>query len=55
LYKLNDTEEKVLFAEVKRNPSKISLTNLRHKSQSLQRQFKDYQFDFVGLSLEDID
>lgn len=51
---VNDTRKKVLFAEVKRNSSKINLDALRRKSRNLQSQFTDYEFDFIGFSLEDV-
>ncbi|MBS1776224.1 MAG: ATP-binding protein [Bacteroidetes bacterium] len=49
---VNDLHKTVLFAEVKRNPNKISIEKLKEKSLVLASQFKDYQFNFMGFSIE---
>ena len=40
--------------EVKINPSKINLTELKRKSIKLQQRYPDYTFSFFGLSSEDM-
>ncbi len=51
---INDLDKTVLFVEVKRNKSKISLENLKEKSTRLTEKFKGYQFDYSGFSMEDM-
>ncbi|OOG76832.1 ATP-binding protein [Algoriphagus sp. A40] len=54
LVALNSLEKRVLFAEIKVNPPKISLPKLAEKSKTLADQFPDYQAEYRGLSLEDM-
>lgn len=51
---INDLEKKVLFAEVKRNPDKINLNVLIEKSQNLLPQFKEYQIEYQGFSMQNM-
>lgn len=51
---INDLEKKVLFAEVKRNPDKINLNNLIEKSQKLLPQFKEYEIEYQGFSIQNM-
>lgn len=51
---MNEVEKRVLFAEVKRNQDKINIEKLIEKSQSLLPQFKGYQIDYQGFSLNDM-
>jgi AAA+ ATPase superfamily predicted ATPase len=51
---INDTQNKVLFAEVKRNPKKISIEKLKEKSENLVEQYKDYKVAYKGYSLNDM-
>ena len=49
----SDTKIIDLF-EVKINPSKINLTELKRKSIKLQQRYPDYSFSFFGLSSENM-
>lgn len=51
---INEMEKRVLFAEVKLNKAKINLTELREKSQVLDRYLTGYSKEFLALSLEDM-
>jgi AAA+ ATPase superfamily predicted ATPase len=51
---INDTENKVLFAEVKRNSKKISIEKLKEKSENLVKQYKDYKVEYKAYSLDDM-
>jgi len=54
LVAINDINKTLLFAEVKRNPSKIDLNLLKTKSTQLKKQFHGYQIKYMGLSLENM-
>lgn len=52
---LNEFDHTALAAEVKRNPNKITLGNLQAKVDALPvSDFKRYQFELKGLSIEDM-
>jgi len=51
---INDTENKVLFAEVKRNSKKISIEKLKEKSENIVKQYKNYKVEYKGYSLNDM-
>lgn len=51
---INNLDKKAVFTEVKRNKDNIDLRMLREKSSKLQLQMKGYDFEFLGLSLEDM-
>jgi len=51
---VNDLNKIVLFAEVKRNKNNISIEKLKEKSFTLTQQFKGYQLDYRGFSLENM-
>lgn len=52
---LNEFEHTALAAEIKRNPKKISMTELEAKVSALpESDFKQYQFELKGLSIEDM-
>lgn len=51
---VNELEKNILFAEVKRNPSKINIDGLKDKSAVLIKQFQGFDYSFEGLSLEDM-
>jgi hypothetical protein len=51
---INDLEKKVVFVEVKRNKKNISIPKLQEKSKALQQEFIGYNFEFLGLSIEDM-
>ena len=51
---IDDLNKTVLFAEVKRNKNNISIEKLKEKSFTLIQQFKEYQLDYQGFSLENM-
>jgi len=51
---LNELEKKVLIAEVKLNTKKINLEVLEEKSKKLEKNFKKYEIQYIGYSLEDM-
>lgn len=51
---INDLEEKVLIAEVKRNKDKISIDNLEEKAIKLKSKLQNYSFQYKGFSINDM-
>ena len=51
---VNDNEKTVLFAEVKRNKTKISPSLLKAKSENLLNSFPCYTITYAHLSMEDM-
>ena len=51
---LNELDKTVLIAEVKRNPRRIRLSQLKEKAVKLEQQLKGYTFEYRGLSLDDL-
>lgn len=52
---VNEFEHTALAAEIKRNPKKISIPELEVKVSALpESDFKQYQFELKGLSIEDM-
>lgn len=51
---INEIDKKIIFAEVKLNKQKINLSVLQQKAKGLVESFKDYQVEYLGLSLEDM-
>jgi AAA+ ATPase superfamily predicted ATPase len=51
---INSDAKIIDLFEVKINPSKINLTELKRKSMKLQQKYPDYSFSFFGLSTEDM-
>ncbi len=51
---VNELEKKLLFAEIKRNKTKINLDKLKEKSLSLKKQFSSFQCEYEGFSLDDL-
>ncbi|MBE0424792.1 MAG: ATP-binding protein [Lutibacter sp.] len=51
---VDDLNKTVLFAEVKRNANNISIEKLKEKATNLIQQFKGYQFNYTGFSIEDM-
>ncbi len=54
LIAVNDFTGKGVIAEIKRNPNKINLDILRQKAANLPKEFSKYEFEFKGLSIEDM-
>lgn len=51
---VDDLNKTVLFAEVKRNANNIRIEKLKEKSTNLVQQFKGYQFNYCGFSIDDM-
>jgi AAA+ ATPase superfamily predicted ATPase len=51
---INDFEKKCVIADIKLNKSKININQLKQKSKKLITRYKDYEVDWIGLSLLDI-
>lgn len=52
---LNEFDHTAVAAEIKRNPKKISMSELEAKVEALPKSdFKQYQFELKGLSIEDM-
>lgn len=51
---VNDLKKSIIFAEVKRKKENISIRALKEKAKNLQARFREYQPEFLGLSLEDM-
>ena len=54
LIAVNDFTGKGIIAEIKRNSKKINLDILRQKAARLPKEFSKYDFEFLGLSVEDM-
>lgn len=51
---LNEFDKSCVIAEIKRNPKRISLTDLQNKVNALPAEFHSYQIVLKALSLEDL-
>ncbi|MBN2895287.1 MAG: ATP-binding protein [Campylobacterales bacterium] len=51
---INELEKKLLIAEVKLNPKKIDIDQLKNKSLKLIGDFKAYAIEYRGLSIDDM-
>ncbi len=51
---VNDMKKEILFAEVKLNPKRASLTALEVKAAKLLPEYPGYKTDYVILSTDDI-
>lgn len=51
---LNEFDKTCVIAEIKRNPKKLSLSNLETKAITLLSEIKEYSVKYLLLSLEDI-
>lgn len=51
---LNELDKTVLIAEVKRNPKRINIRQLKQKAVKLEQQLKGYTFEYRGFSLQDL-
>lgn len=54
LVAVNDLEKRMVLVEVKMNPKKINIEQLKRKAEKLVAQRPDYFVEYKGLSLEDI-
>ena len=51
---INETEKRLVFCEVKRNPRKISLNVLQDKAKDIVAKYPKFTIDYKGFSLEDM-
>ncbi len=51
---ISELDKTVLIAEVKRNPKRIRLNQLKNKAIKLEQQLKGYTFEYRGLSLDNL-
>ena len=51
---LNEFDKTCVIAEIKRNPKKLSLPDLKHKAEALAAELKGYAIEYRLLSMEDI-
>lgn len=51
---LNEFDKTCVIAEIKRNPKKLSLPDLKHKTEALAAELKGYAIEYRLLSMEDI-
>ncbi len=51
---INPEAKRLVFVDVKRNPNKLDLNQLRQKSAGLCRQFPGYHIEYLGMSLADL-
>ncbi len=52
---INELDKVALIAEVKRNPKRIRLNQLKEKAIKLEQKLKGYRFEYRGFSLEDLE
>ena len=45
----------MILGEVMINKEKVNMQKLREKSKNLEKNFKEYEFEYIGLGLQDID
>jgi AAA+ ATPase superfamily predicted ATPase len=51
---VNDLEKRMVLVEVKMNPKKINVEQLKRKAEKLVAQRPDYSVEYKGVSIEDI-
>ena len=54
LIAVNDMQKTMLVADIKINPDKLDIGNLKTKSKAIVSKFNDYTIDYKGLSIENI-
>lgn len=52
---IDDLNKRIKFYEVKLNPKRIDLAILKAKSEKLLKRYNNYQAEYKGLSLDDLD
>ena len=52
---VNDFEKRLLIGEVKRNRERINLHILENKAAEIVQKYTDYQIEYQGFSLEDLE
>jgi AAA+ ATPase superfamily predicted ATPase len=51
---LNETEKRLVIADVKRKAENINIRELKQKAEKLAMQFKDYSIEYKGLSMDNM-
>lgn len=51
---INEVEKQLLFCEVKRNPKRINLNDLKNKAVEIVRKYPKFTIEYKGLSPEDM-
>ena len=51
---VNDADRKLVIGEVKRNPTRIDMYRLKEKSTEILNKRKDWNIEYIGLSLSDM-
>lgn len=51
---INETEKRLVFCEVKRNPKHIRLEKIQHKAKNIIAGYPDFSVELKGLSLADM-
>ncbi|MFA7494661.1 MAG: DUF234 domain-containing protein, partial [Proteiniphilum sp.] len=51
---INETEKRLLFCEVKRNPQRIRLGGLEQKAKDIIAKYPTFSVEYKALSLEDM-
>ena len=54
---MNEIDKKIVLADIKRNPKRIKINNLKVQSMQLLQEYKeftDYQVEIIGLSLDEM-
>ncbi|MFI3263861.1 MAG: ATP-binding protein [Rikenellaceae bacterium] len=51
---VNDYQRRLVICEVKRNKSKISISQLQNKATEIVKKYADYEVEYRALSLEDM-
>ena len=54
LIAVNEADKELVIGEIKRNPEKISLSEVKDKAQSIVQHHKKWDIKYVGLSLGDM-
>lgn len=54
LIAINDLDKTGIIAEVKRNPKKINIEQLKYKAKTIQKELSKYQIEVLGFSLKDM-
>lgn len=52
---LNEIEKKIVISEVKMNKEKVNMIKLKEKSENLIKKYNEYEIEYEGLGIKDID
>ena len=54
LIAVNEAEKELVLGEIKRNPEKINLAEVKEKAKGIVLHHKKWDIRYIGLSLEDM-